>query len=64
MDPGDYARASALVVHATLIKTIEANYPTLTMADQDQILIDIIGRVAAMRGWEIRRLCFEEVDGE
>jgi hypothetical protein len=59
---GDYARASALVVHATLVKSIEASFSTLPIADQDAILIDILDRVARRCGWEIRRVYVEAED--
>lgn len=65
LDPVDYVRASALVTHAALIKTIERSYPTLTIHEQDAMMIDIIDRMARMRGWAIRRECsMEEVEGE
>ena len=54
LDPHDYARASALITHATLIRSIETSYPALSMPEQHQILIDIIDRVARMRGWSLR----------
>ena len=61
MDRNDYAKASALIVRATLIKGIEASFPTLTMAEQDAILLDILDRLALRLGWTIRR---NGVDGE
>jgi hypothetical protein len=64
LDPKDYARISALAFHAVLIRSIEASYPTLPMRAQDAILVDILGRVALMRGCEVRRLIYEEADGE
>ena len=50
MDPGDYARASALVAQATLIRSIETSFPTLTQAQQDDILLDILHRIALRLG--------------
>ena len=61
MDRNDYARASALIVRATLIKGIEANFPTLTMIEQDAILLDILNRLVLRMGWTIRP---NGVDGE
>jgi hypothetical protein len=55
LDSNDYARASALITHATLVRSIETSYPTLSMKDQNQILIDILDRIARMRGWGLRR---------
>ena len=54
----------SLVVRATLIKGIEANFPTLTMAEQDAILLDILHRIALRMGWTIRRNGVEAEDGE
>ena len=55
MDAGDYARASALVAQATLIRSIEVSFPTLTQAQQDEILLDILHRIALRLGWTMRR---------
>ena len=64
MDRNDYAKASALIVRATLIKGIEASFPDLTMAQQDEILLDILNRLALRMGWTIRRNSVEAEDGE
>ena len=61
MDPGDYARASALVVRATLIRGIETSFPNLTMTEQDAVLLDILDRIALRMGWTIKR---NGVDGD
>jgi hypothetical protein len=55
MNPGDYARASALVLHAMLIRSIESSFPTLTIEEQNDIVIDILDRTARMRGWGLKR---------
>lgn len=62
LDSGDYARASALIVHATLIKSIEASFPALSMVDQNVILIDILDRAARRCGWELKRAYVEAED--
>jgi hypothetical protein len=62
--PRDYARASALTTHEILIRSIEASYPTLTIAEQNEILIDILDRIARMRGWSLRREVVETEEGE
>lgn len=65
LDPTDYARASALVVHATLVKSIEASYPHLTVEIQNAMLIDILDRVARVHGWGLRReATMQEADDE
>jgi hypothetical protein len=65
LDPTDYTRASALVLHATLIKSIEASYPELTIEAQNAMVIDILDRAARMRGWSLRpEPAMQEVDGE
>ena len=61
MDKGDYARAQALVLQPMLIKCIEASFPTLTQAQQNDILLDILDRLALRMGWTIKR---NGVDGE
>jgi hypothetical protein len=65
LDPTDYTKASALVVHATLVKSIEASYPHLTIAVQNAMLIDILDQVARVHGWRLRReATMEDIDGE
>ena len=66
MDPADYARLVALSTHASLIKGIEMSYPTLSMLEQDAILVDVLDRIARMRGWSLRRewIQVEEERGE
>lgn len=66
MDPADYARLVALATHASLIKSIETSYPTLSMPEQDAILVDALDRIARMRGWSLRReqIQTEEEQGE
>jgi hypothetical protein len=64
LHPRDYARASALITHATLIKSVEASYPTLTIAEQNEILVDILDRIARMRGWSLRREVAGAEEGE
>ena len=64
MNAGDYARASALVVQATLIKGIEASFPTLTQAQQNDILLDVLDRIALRLGWTMRRNGVDAEEGE
>lgn len=64
MDANDYARLSALVTHAVLIKGIEHSYPALSLDEQNAIIVDILDRVARMQGWELRRMPAEGDGGE
>jgi hypothetical protein len=67
LDPTDYARLTAITTHTTLVKGIEEIYPDLSMEIQNAIVVDILDRVARMRGWELRFLCTasdEEEDGD
>ena len=65
LDPMDYTKASALVLHATLMRSIETSYPHLTMEVQNAMLIEILDRAARMRGWSLRpEPSMEEVEGE
>lgn len=64
-DPGDFARLVSMRTHSSLVKLIEKAYPELTIAMQNSILVDILGRIASMRGWELRVLHnVEEDNGE
>ena len=55
MDKGDYARAQALVLQSMLIECIEASFPTFTKLQQNDILLDILDRLALRMGWTIKR---------
>ena len=66
LDPTDYARLAAITTHTTLVKGIEEIYPDLSMEIQNAIVVDILDRVARMRGWELRHLntSNDEEEGE
>ena len=64
MDKGDYARTQALVLQPMLIKRIEASFPTLTQAQQNDILLDVLDRLALRLGWTIKRNGVDAEDGE
>lgn len=53
LDPTDYSRLAAITTHASLVKDIEAMYPDLSMEVQNALLVDILDRVARIRGWQI-----------
>ena len=54
----------ALATHEGLIRAIEGEYPTMTLEDQNEVLIDILYRIACIRGWEIRRVYIDAEDDE
>jgi hypothetical protein len=61
----DYTQWSALITNSVLIRSIETSYPSMTMTDQDQLIIDILDRIARIHGWSVRREpTMEETDGE
>ena len=51
----DYERATAIISHAVITKSVTLTYPDLTMRDRDEMIISIIDRMARMRGWAIKR---------
>lgn len=61
LDPNEYERATAIVTHATISRSLEVSFPTMSDEDRDAMIIAIIDRLARMRGWAIRR---EYVDAE
>lgn len=61
INPTEYERATAIVVHATIKRSIENAYPNLSTDDCDAMFIGILDRLARLRGWAIRR---EYVDAE
>ena len=64
MDARDYARVSALRLEANIIDGIEASFPTLTQAQQNDILLDILDRLALRMGWTIKRNGVDAEEGE
>ena len=46
MDAGDYARLWSFSTHTALVKRVEDDFPTLTQVQQDEILLDIVNRLA------------------
>jgi hypothetical protein len=46
-----------------LIRGIEASFPTLTIGQQDEILLDILNRLALRLGWIIKRNGVDAEDG-
>jgi hypothetical protein len=55
MQPSDYAKATAIIMSATLKKSIEHSWRWLQEEDREAMFIDILDRIARMRGWSIRR---------
>ena len=65
LSPENYARVTAIVTHATLKRTIEEAFPHLSPLHQGELMIDIIGRLARMRGHEVRYVAsYTECEGE
>jgi hypothetical protein len=65
MNSADYVHWSSLITNSVLIKSIEANYPTLTIAEQDALLIEVLDRIARIHGWSLKREPdLEKVDNE
>lgn len=61
LDPTEYERATAIVTHTTITRSLEISFPAMSDEDRDAMIIAIIDRLARMRGWAIRR---EYVDAE
>lgn len=55
IDPNEYERATAIVTHATLTRSVANAYPSMTMEEFDAMIVGILDRIARMRGWAIRR---------
>jgi len=64
LSPENYARVSAIVTRETIMLSLGRAFPELPMGKREEILVDIISQIARRYGYEIRRLCFEEADGE
>lgn len=55
IDPTEYERATAIITHATLTRTVANAYPHFSMEEFDAMIVGILDRMARMRGWAIRR---------
>ena len=55
LSPENYARVTAIVTHTTLKTTIERAFPDLSQLHLDEMIADIIDRMARMRGFAIQR---------
>ena len=54
LNPENYARVSSIITHSTLKATVDFTFPDLSDRERGEVIIDIIARMARMRGWEIR----------
>jgi hypothetical protein len=54
-DQDEYARATAIVAHTTISMSITHRFPELTPEERAQMFVDIIDRLARLRGWSVRR---------
>jgi hypothetical protein len=64
LNPENYTRVSAIVIRETLKSSLEKSFPDHTTKEREAMLIDIVSRVSRMYGHEVRRVVFEEADGE
>ena len=54
LSPENYARVSSIITHATIKATVDTTFPDLSQQERGEVIIDIIGRLARMRGYELR----------
>jgi hypothetical protein len=54
----------AVIVHGCITLLIKEMYPEATQIERDRMFIEILERLARMRGWAIRPDFFAETDGE
>ena len=54
LNPENYARVSSIITHSTIKATVDFTFPDLTKRERDEVIIDIIARMARMRGYELR----------
>lgn len=65
LDPTEYERATAIISHATITRSLQIAFPSMSTEDRDMMFVAIIDRMARMRGWKIQReRILDEVDGE
>ena len=54
LNPENYARVSSIITHSTLKATVDFTFPDLSDGERGEVIIDIIARMARMRGYEVR----------
>jgi hypothetical protein len=65
VQPIDYVKATAIITSASLKLSIEHSWPYLQERDREVMIIDILDRMARLRGWSLRREpTLVEDDGE
>jgi hypothetical protein len=52
----EYARLTAIVIHALIYKDVIKRFPRLCMKDHDVLVLSIIDRVARLRGSALRSI--------
>lgn len=55
MQPIDYAKATAIITSATIQMSLQRSWSHLQEEDREAMFIDILDRMARMRGWSVRR---------
>jgi hypothetical protein len=60
----DYIRATAIITQATIQRSLKASWPELSQEERDQLLIEVLDRIARMRGWSIKREFVNSEEGE
>lgn len=64
LDPTEYERATAIVTHATIARSLAISFPKMSDEDRDMMFVAIIDRMAQMRGWRIKREFADVEEGE
>jgi hypothetical protein len=60
----NYVRVTALVTYETIQLSLLSSFPEISAKEREEKTVEIFNLMARRCGCEIRRLCFEEVDGE
>jgi hypothetical protein len=60
----NYVRVTALVMYETIQLSLISSFIEISAKERQERTIEILNLMARRCGCEIRRLCFEEVDGE
>lgn len=58
----EYSRMVAVTIHEALRIQIGNRYPEITTDELDRITLDIIDRLARLRGYGVRRECNPQSD--
>lgn len=53
MNPEEFTKITAIVLHSQIKLAVAHRYPAFTSKDHDRLMLDIINRMARLRGYKL-----------